>query len=141
MARVICAAIVTGQTFVLTHYPQQTANREYVVISSKLTIEEIGEASGTGQRYSAGGVRGSASNEPFRLLCTVEKPHIAGTEYAVVTCPENQEIWTDAYGRVKVQFIWDRLGNNDQRSSCWVRVAGAWHGDQFGGTFLPRRGQ
>ena len=133
--------LVTGQTFVLTHYPQMAANREYVVISSRLTIEEIGEASGTGQRYQCQTeFEVQPSSEAFRLLRTIEKPRIAGTEYAVVTCPENQEIWTDAYGRVKVQFIWDRLGNNDERSSCWVRVAGAWHGDQFGGTFLPRRG-
>lgn len=133
--------LITGQTFVLTHYPQQAANREYMVIACKLTIEEVGEASGTDQRYQCKAeFEVQPSNEAFRLLRTIEKPRIAGTEYAVVTCPENQEIWTDAYGRVKVQFIWDRLGNNDERSSCWVRVAGAWHGDQFGGTFLPRRG-
>ncbi|ORC51222.1 type VI secretion protein ImpA [Burkholderia sp. A27] len=133
--------LVTGRTFVLTHYPQMAANREYAVISSKLTIEEIGEASGTGQRYQCRAeFEVQPSSEPFRLLRTIEKPRIAGTEYAVVVCPENQEIWTDAYGRVKVQFIWDRLGHNDERSSCWVRVAGTWHGDQFGGTFLPRRG-
>ncbi|CAN7691448.1 MULTISPECIES: type VI secretion system Vgr family protein [Paraburkholderia] len=133
--------LVTGRTFVLTHYPQLAANREYAVISSRLTIEEVAEASGTGQRYQCKAeFEVQPSSEAFRLLRTIEKPRIAGTEYAVVVCPENQEIWTDAYGRVKVQFIWDRLGHNDERSSCWVRVAGAWHGDQFGGTFLPRRG-
>ncbi|TAL94415.1 MAG: type VI secretion system tip protein VgrG [Paraburkholderia sp.] len=133
--------LITGQTFVLTHYPQQAANREYMVIACKLTIEDVGEASGAGQRYQCKAeFEVQPSNEAFRLLRTIEKPRVAGTEYAVVTCPENQEIWTDAYGRVKVQFIWDRLGNNNERSSCWVRVAGTWHGDQFGGTFLPRRG-
>ncbi|WP_230684536.1 type VI secretion system Vgr family protein [Burkholderia cepacia] len=133
--------VVTGQTFVLSHYPQTAANREYAVIASTLTIEEIGEASGSGQRYRCEAhFTLQPSNEPFRLLRTIEKPRVAGVEYAVVTCPENQEIWTDAYGRVKLQFLWDRLGKNDERSSCWVRVAGAWHGDQFGGIFLPRRG-
>ncbi|TCW85054.1 type VI secretion system tip protein VgrG [Burkholderia sp. SRS-46] len=133
--------IVTGQTFVLSHYPQDAANREYAVIGCKLTIEEIGEASGSGQRYHCeADFTLQPTNEPFRLLRTIEKPRITGVEYAVVTCPENQEIWTDAYGRVKLQFLWDRLGKNDERSSCWVRVAGAWHGDQFGGVFLPRRG-
>jgi type VI secretion system secreted protein VgrG len=133
--------VVTGQTFVLSHYPQDAANREYAVIACKLTIEEIGEASGSGQRYRCeADFTVQPTNEPFRLLRTIAKPRMNGVEYAVVTCPENQEIWTDAYGRVKLQFLWDRLGNNDERSSCWVRVAGAWHGDQFGGVFLPRRG-
>ncbi|WP_321956251.1 type VI secretion system Vgr family protein [Burkholderia cenocepacia] len=133
--------LVTGRTFALSHYPQSAANCEYAVIAARLTIEEVGEVSGSGQRYhcEADFVL-QPTREPFRLLRTIEKPRITGVEYAVVTCPENQEIWTDAYGRVKLQFLWDRLGNNDERSSCWVRVAGAWHGDQFGGIFLPRRG-
>ncbi|WP_334040375.1 type VI secretion system Vgr family protein [Burkholderia ambifaria] len=133
--------VVTGQTFALSHYPQDAANREYAVIACKLTIEEIGEASGSGQRYRCeADFTVQPTNEPFRLLRTIAKPRMNGVEYAVVTCPENQEIWTDAHGRVKLQFLWDRLGKNDERSSCWVRVAGAWHGDQFGGIFLPRRG-
>lgn len=133
--------MVTGQTFVLSHYPQGAANREYAVIACRLAIEEIGEASGSGQRYRCeADFTVQPTHEPFRLVRTIAKPRMAGVEYAVVTCPENQEIWTDAYGRVKLQFLWDRLGRNDERSSCWVRVAGAWHGDQFGGIFLPRRG-
>ncbi|AVR18881.1 type VI secretion system tip protein VgrG [Burkholderia multivorans] len=134
--------MVAGQTFVLSHYPQEAANREYAVIACRLTIEEIGEASGAGQQYRCEAqFTVQPTNEPFRLLRTIAKPRMNGVEYAVVTCPDNQEIWTDAYGRVKLQFLWDRLGKNDERSSCWVRVAGAWHGDQFGGVFLPRRGQ
>ncbi|WP_321800298.1 type VI secretion system Vgr family protein [Burkholderia sp. BCC1988] len=133
--------LVTGQTFTLSHYPQNAANREYAVIGCRLTIEDVGEASGAAQRYHCEAeFTLQPTNEPFRLLRTVAKPRITGVEYAVVTCPDDQEIWTDAYGRVKLQFLWDRLGKNDERSSCWVRVAGAWHGDQFGGIFLPRRG-
>ncbi|WP_322026840.1 type VI secretion system Vgr family protein [Burkholderia sp. BCC1977] len=133
--------IVTGQTFVLAHYPQDAANREYAVLACRLVIEEIGEASGSGQQYRCeADFTVQPTNEPFRLARTIAKPRMTGVEYAVVTCPEGQEIWTDAYGRVKLQFLWDRLGKNDERSSCWVRVAGAWHGDQFGGVFLPRRG-
>ncbi|WP_081069312.1 type VI secretion system Vgr family protein [Burkholderia diffusa] len=134
--------LVAGQTFVLSHYPQDAANREHAVIACSLTIEEVGEASGAGQQYRCeADFTLQPTNEPFRLVRSIEKPRIHGVEYAVVTCPENQEIWTDAYGRVKLQFIWDRLGRNDERSSCWVRVAGAWRGDQFGSVFLPRRGQ
>jgi type VI secretion system secreted protein VgrG len=133
--------LIAGQTFVLSHYPQNAANREYAVIACELTIEDIGESSGSGQRYRCeADFTLQPTNEPFRLLRSIDKPRIGGAEYAIVTCPENQEIWTDAYGRVKVQFLWDRLGKNDEHSSCWLRVAGAWQGDQFGGIFLPRRG-
>ncbi|WP_296229249.1 type VI secretion system Vgr family protein [Ralstonia sp. UBA689] len=134
--------LVTGQTFVLTHYPQTAANREYVVLACRIEIEDVGEATDSAQRYRCQtDFDIQPSNEAFRLLRTLSKPRATGVEYAVVVCPEGQEIWTDAYGRVKVQFIWDRLGKNDERSSCWVRVAAPWQGDQFGGTFLPRRGQ
>lgn len=134
--------LVTGQTFALTHYPQGVANREYVVLACRIEMDEIGEASGTGQRYRCqADFEVQPTNEAFRLQRRVAKPRATGVEYAVVVCPQDQEIWTDAYGRVKVQFLWDRLGQNDERSSCWVRVAAPWQGDQFGGTFLPRRGQ
>jgi len=134
--------MITGQTFALSHYPQHAANREYAVIASKLLIEEVGESSGSGQRYCCETeFTLQPTNEPFRLLRTIEKPKIGGLEYAVVTCPEGQEIWTDAYGRVKAQFAWDKQGKHDERSSCWMRVAAPWQGDRFGATFLPRRGQ
>ena len=59
----------------------------------------------------------------------------------MVTGPDGEEIWTDKYGRVKVQFPWDRLGKNDENSSCWVRVSQAWAGGGFGGIHIPRIGQ
>jgi type VI secretion system secreted protein VgrG len=52
-----------------------------------------------------------------------------------------EEIWTDKYGRVKVQFHWDQLGTSDENSSCWIRVDYGWAGKQWGGIFLPRIGQ
>jgi len=64
-----------------------------------------------------------------------------GPESAIVTGPADEEIWTDPYGRVKVQFPWDRLGKNDENSSCWVRVSQAWAGSGFGGIHIPRIGQ
>ena len=52
-----------------------------------------------------------------------------------------EEIWTDKYGRIKVQFHWDRRGQEDENSSCWVRVAQGWAGKGWGSMFLPRIGQ
>jgi hypothetical protein len=60
---------------------------------------------------------------------------------AVVVGPAGENIWTDALGRIKVQFPWDRLGANDGHSSCWLRVSSPWAGNQLGGIHIPRIGQ
>jgi type VI secretion system secreted protein VgrG len=68
-------------------------------------------------------------------------PWPAGTvQTAVVVGPSGEEIYTDEYGRVKVQFHWDRYGKNNEQSSCWIRVAQSLAGPQFGSQFLPRVG-
>jgi type VI secretion system secreted protein VgrG len=78
---------------------------------------------------------------PFRPLRTTPRPRIEGPQTAVVVGPSGQEIFTDQYGRVKVQFPWDRLGTNDANSSCWIRVASSWAGKQWGFIQIPRIGQ
>ncbi|MFM0340886.1 type VI secretion system Vgr family protein [Paraburkholderia fungorum] len=134
--------LVAGQTFTLTHYPQRAANREYLVVSSRLDIEDVGEEAAAGQRYRCQtDFELQPTSETFRLPRTIEKPRTHGPENAVVTGPEDQEIWTDAYGRIKVQFMWDRQGRQDERSSCWVRVSSPWQGNHFGAVHLPRVGQ
>jgi type VI secretion system secreted protein VgrG len=69
-----------------------------------------------------------------------EKPVIAGTQTAIVVGKSGEEIWTDQYGRVKVQFHWDQKGKNDENSSCWIRVVHGWAGKSWGQIFLPRVG-
>ena len=64
-----------------------------------------------------------------------------GPQTAVVTGPPGEEIWTDEHGRVKVQFFWDREGELNQKSSCWIRVAQGWAGKGWGAIMLPRIGQ
>jgi type VI secretion system secreted protein VgrG len=78
---------------------------------------------------------------PFRPTRLVPRPRIEGPQTAIVVGPSGQEIFTDKYGRVKVQFRWDRLGKNDASSSCWVRVATTWAGKQWGFIQVPRIGQ
>ncbi|MQX35942.1 type VI secretion system Vgr family protein [Roseospira navarrensis] len=70
----------------------------------------------------------------------VHKPVIAGPQTAVVVGPSGEEIYTDEYGRVKIQFHWDREGQDDEKSSCWVRVSQPWAGKNWGGIFIPRIG-
>lgn len=68
-------------------------------------------------------------------------PQMFGVQTAIVVGPAGEEIYTDEYGRVKVQFHWDRVGKRDERSSAWVRVASTWAGSNFGFMAVPRIGQ
>ena len=77
---------------------------------------------------------------PLRSARLTPRPVIAGTQTAIVTGPSGKEVWTDQYGRIKVQFHWDRLGQNDDKSSCWIRVAQSWAGQSWGAFVLPRVG-
>jgi type VI secretion system secreted protein VgrG len=76
----------------------------------------------------------------YRPQQTLQKPVIAGLQTAVVTGPPGEEIFVDKYGRVKVQFHWDREGKKNADSSCWLRVAQVWAGNSWGAFFWPRIG-
>jgi type VI secretion system secreted protein VgrG len=80
---------------------------------------------------------------PFRPPQWTPRPIVRGPQTAVVTGPAGDQIYTDKYGRVKVRFPWDRNpdGNQDDVSSCWIRVSQVWAGRNWGGIHLPRIGQ
>jgi type VI secretion system secreted protein VgrG len=78
---------------------------------------------------------------PYRPARKSVKPRVQGCQTAVVVGPSGEEIYTDGHGCIKVQFHWDREGNKDASSSCWVRVSTLWAGDQWGMIHLPRIGQ
>ena len=77
----------------------------------------------------------------FKPALVSKKPTIAGAQTAVVVGKSGEEIWTDQYGRIKVQFHWDQVGVKDENSSCWIRVSQGWAGKSWGMVFLPRMGQ
>jgi len=77
---------------------------------------------------------------PYRPTRVTPKPFVQGTQTAVVVGPAGEEIFTDKYGRVKVQFHWDRDGEYNEKSSCWVRVGTSWAGRQWGAIHIPRIG-
>ncbi|BBN65844.1 MULTISPECIES: type VI secretion system Vgr family protein [Pseudomonas] len=77
---------------------------------------------------------------PNRPQLNHPKPRILGSQNAVVTGPKGEEIHCDQYGRVKVQFPWDREGQSDDKTSCWLRVSSAWAGAMYGGIAIPRIG-
>jgi type VI secretion system secreted protein VgrG len=135
-----CGHLLGGHKFKLDRHP--TAEGEYVLTSVSHTAQ-------------AGDFRSDSTDEftyqnsftcipvslPFRPLRNTPKPMIPGTQTAVVVGPAGEEIFTDKFGRVKVQFFWDRDGKKDEQSSCWVRVATAWAGAKWGGIHIPRIGQ
>jgi len=83
---------------------------------------------------------GIPSGTLFRPKKITPKPLIYSSQTAAVVGAKNQEIYTDSFGRIKVQFFWDRRGKHDEHSSCWIRVAHVWSGKSFGVNFIPRIG-
>lgn len=77
----------------------------------------------------------------YRAPLRTPKPYVHGVQTAVVVGPKSEEIWPDKYGRVKVQFPWDREGQRDDKSSCWIRVAQPSAGKGWGAMSIPRVGQ
>jgi type VI secretion system secreted protein VgrG len=81
------------------------------------------------------------ADDPYRPPARTPRPDVSGVQTATVVGPKGQEIHTDEFGRVRVQFPWDREGKNDDGSSCWVRVSQGWAGTGFGLITIPRVGQ
>jgi len=77
----------------------------------------------------------------FRPRRATPRPVVHGVQTAVVVGPRDDEIYTDPYGRIKVQFHWDRRGHLNEHSSCWLRVATPWAGKHWGMIHIPRIGQ
>ena len=73
--------------------------------------------------------------------CWRKRSTLSGYQTAIVTGPKGEEIHTDEQGRIKVQFHWDRVGQGDEKTSCWLRLAQSWAGDRYGSHWIPRVGQ
>jgi type VI secretion system secreted protein VgrG len=126
----------TGSTFKLTEHPRSEYNATYLLTS----VYHNGSQSGDSQTYQCS-FECIPSDVPFRPQCTTVRPSIYGCQTAMVTGPSGEELWLDKYGRIKVQFHWDRVGKKDEKSSCWIRVARDLAGKNWGFAFHPRIGQ
>jgi type VI secretion system secreted protein VgrG len=140
-----CRAFTTGYRFDLKDYVRKDMNQAYVLTS----LHHVATVGGTYTTTTTGKDESAYTNSftciphkvPFRPPQVTPKPVIQGVQTAVVVGKAGEEIWTDNYGRVKVQFHWDREGKYDENSSCWTRVSQNWAGKQWGAMFLPRIGQ
>jgi type VI secretion system secreted protein VgrG len=136
-----CRPLVSGHKFTLTkHY---NADGPYV-------LTEVHHQASVEGAYTSGPRKGMVYRNtfkcipcslPFRPARVTPKARVEGSQTAVVVGPEGEEIFTDKYGRVKVQFFWDRQGKKNADSSCWIRVTQPWAGKRWGASFWPRIGQ
>src|SRR5262249_36451569 len=132
-----CRTFAAGTRFDLFNHPEAAVNDSYVLTAGQ---HPATQDPGFLPRPRAAG---SYSNSftciplkvPFRPARVTPKPVVQGPQTAVVVGDLGKEIDVDRYGRVKVQFHWDRLGTRDAGSSCWVRVAQFWAGKRWGASF------
>ncbi|AHI67603.1 type VI secretion system tip protein VgrG [Burkholderia thailandensis] len=131
-----------GYLFTLEHCPRADQNREYLIVRCQYRFQENAYASDPGAEAVVHQTMMlvQPSSLPYRSPRETPRPRTNGPQTATVVGPPGEEIWTDQYGRVKLQFRWDRYGQSNQDSSCWVRVSSPWAGGGFGGVQIPRVG-
>ena len=142
--------LVTGHFLELSEHPRRDWNQLWLltaiwhegkqpqVLEESVTSDvdkHDGFTQGYRNRFTA-----TPWDVPFRPALEHPKPKILGSQTAVVTGPKGEEIHCDEYGRVKVQFHWDRAGQANEQTSCWLRVSSSWAGDRYGGIAIPRIG-
>ncbi|MBN1441706.1 MAG: type VI secretion system tip protein VgrG [Planctomycetes bacterium] len=139
-----CRQFVPGYRFELRNHEREEYNAEYVLVSTlhggNQESQILSETPGAGASYE-NQFECIPLSVPFRPLRMTPRPEILGCQTAVVVGPAGEELWLDKYGRVKVKFHWDRSGQRDDTSSCWIRVSQNWAGKNWGISFHPRIGQ
>jgi type VI secretion system secreted protein VgrG len=135
-------AFQCGYKFTLKEHFRDEANQDYSLIALQQHGRNTSYSSGPEEPFEYSNSFECIPNSvPFRPPRLARKPVIHGSQTAVVVGKAGEEIWPDAYGRVIVQFFWDREGHGDEKSSCWIRVAQGWAGKKWGSIYIPRIGQ
>jgi len=137
-----CMGFESGYKFTLTNHYRDAANMDYTLLMVEHRARNTSYGAGQVDPFEYKNRFEAIPNSvPFRPARRARKPVIDGTQTAVVVGKSGEEIWTDQYGRVVVQFFWDRQGTSNENSSCWIRVAQGWAGKQWGYICIPRIGQ
>jgi type VI secretion system secreted protein VgrG len=130
-----------GTCFGLTNCDKADAGQQFLITAIRHTAQDWSLLVQDAQPTYSNTFRCVPGAIPYRPQIKTPRPRIHGTQTAIVTGPSGSEICTDQYGRIKVQFHWDRYGKNNDASSCWIRVAQTWAGRGWGGWYVPRMGQ
>jgi type VI secretion system secreted protein VgrG len=139
-----CRGLMSGYSFELKNHNRSDQNANYVVT-------EVRHFASAGQTYTTAGTHGGETysnhltcipaSVTYRPARVTPKPFVQGPQPALVVGKSGEEIWVDKYGRVIVQFYWDRLGKKNENSSCWIRTSQPWAGGNWGAMWIPRVGQ
>ncbi len=129
--------LTPGMVFKIDHHPHPQLGRQLLVTDAVLEGTAEGEWQVFGHAVFA--------DVPYRPAITTPRPDVVGVQTVRVVGPKtgdklDQEIHVDEFGRIRVQFPWDREGKNDDDSSCWIRVGEGWGGTGYGWMNLPRVG-
>ncbi|MBL4764875.1 MAG: type VI secretion system tip protein VgrG [Colwellia sp.] len=138
--RTLCA----GAQFSLIDHHRDDQNDNYLITKFTCTLksdEYISSSKGGDSELFTCKFTAIPSNVVYRPQISTIKPKITGPQTAMVVGKAGEEIWTDKYGRVKVLFHWDRYGEANEKSSCWIRVSQSWAGKGWGTMQIPRVGQ
>ena len=134
--------LAAGHKFSLVQHPRADQNAGYIVLSTQVQMRQAGYESGDDESNFGCSFEAQKYDVPLRPQRLTRKPAVAGPQTAVVVGDGDAgDIIADKYGRVKVQFHWDRLGQKNGQSSCWIRVASPSAGNGWGFISLPRLGQ
>jgi len=136
--------LATGHTFKLKAHPRDDQNQEYLVLAAEYSLNfseyESQPDATPGAQYQCSFLA-MPTTQQFRSKRITPKPFVQGPQTALVVGPAGEEIYTDKYGRIKVQFYWDRYGKKDENSSCWMRQSQPWAGKNWGAIAIARIGQ
>ena len=127
--------LAPGVLFTMDGHPHAELGEDVKLLVTELSLEGA-----PGEEWSMSG-QAVFTDVPHRPAIRTPKPKVEGVQSATVVGTAGQEIHTDEFGRVRVQFPWDREGKSDDGSSCWIRVSQGWAGTGYGMIVLPRVGQ
>jgi len=138
-----CRAFISGYKFTLTDHYREDFNQAWTLLGIQHAATVGGSYhgdAGAPENYS-NTFTAIPATVPFRPPRVTPRPVVQGPQTAVVVGKSGEEIWVDQYGRVKVQFHWDRESQANETSSCWIRVSQLWAGKNWGAMWIPRIGQ
>jgi type VI secretion system secreted protein VgrG len=136
-----CISFFAGGLFKVDKHESKDERGDYLLTSVLHSAQDGSYFAGeNGSSYYKNDFTCIPADVSYRPALRHQKPVMRGPQSAVVTGPAGEEIYIDEYGRIKVQFIWDREGKKDENSSCYLRVMQSWAGNQWGASFIPRIG-
>jgi type VI secretion system secreted protein VgrG len=128
-----------GTRFTLDGHGRKDFDVEYLLTNVTHQLQQAIEAGEEGTQYT-NSFSCIPASIPYRAPLATPRPVVQGIQTAIVTGPSGEELHVDEHGRVKVQFHWDRVGEKNDKTSCWVRVAQTHASGGFGAAFWPRVG-